>query len=168
MSTLPPRGPSAGPSAPLESPAVPPEVQEQQRIEEELRRLVAEQTEAWNRHDAVAWSKDFAADARFINIFGMELSGRDSIEQRHADVFAGIFRNSKAQVTVKNIVRPVNEIALVDTEHEVTDSIALPSEITEIGGVLRTRMRYVLKKTQDKWVIIAGQNTDVKPWRPKR
>jgi hypothetical protein len=30
-------------------------------------------------------------------------------------------------------------------------------------GLLRTQMRYVLKRTQNQWRIVSGQNTDVKP-----
>ena len=44
-----------------------------------LRQMVAAQAEAWNRGDATAWSKDFAADADFVNIFGMVFHGRQQI-----------------------------------------------------------------------------------------
>jgi uncharacterized protein (TIGR02246 family) len=136
----------------------------QSRDEASLRKLVAEQTEAWNRHDAAAWSRDFAPDAEFINIVGTVFSGREEIEKRHAAVFASLFKDSHSEVTVRKIVFVTPVVAVVDTEHVVTKYTALPPGVQATEpGVLRTRMRYVLKQTGGKWAIVAGQNTDVKP-----
>ncbi|WP_375768819.1 SgcJ/EcaC family oxidoreductase [Archangium gephyra] len=136
----------------------------QARDEASLRKLVAEQTEAWNRHDAAAWSKDFAPEAEFINIVGTVFSGREEIQKRHAAVFASLFKDSKSEVTVRKIVFVTPGVAVVDTEHVVTGYTGLPPGVQATEpGVLRTRMRYVLKQTGGKWSIVAGQNTDVKP-----
>ena len=136
----------------------------QARDEASLRKLVAEQTEAWNRHDAAAWSKDFAPDAEFINIVGTVFSGREEIEKRHAAVFASLFKDSRSEVTVRKILFVAPYVAVVDTEHVVTGYTGLPPGVQATEpGVLRTRMRYVMKQTGGKWLIVAGQNTDVKP-----
>lgn len=136
----------------------------QSRDETSLRKLVAEQTEAWNRHDAAAWSKDFAPDAEFINIVGTVFSGREEIQKRHAAVFASVFKDSRSEVTVRKIVLVAPNVAVVDTEHVVTGYTGLPPGVQATEpGVLRTRMRYVLKQVGGKWLIVAGQNTDVKP-----
>ncbi len=130
-----------------------------------IRQLVAAQTEAWNRHDAAAWSKDFAPDADFINIVGTVFQGRAEIEKRHAGIFASIFKESRTQVTVRKLVFLGPDVAVVDMEHEVTGHSGLPPGVqnTDESGTLRTRMRYVMKKSAGKWQIAAGQNTDVKP-----
>ena len=134
------------------------------RDEVSLRKLVAEQTEAWNRHDAAAWSKDFAPEAEFINIVGTVFSGREEIEKRHASVFASVFKDSRSEVTVRKILFVAPYVAVVDTEHVVTGYTGLPPGVQATEpGVLRTRMRYVLKLSGGKWLIVAGQNTDVKP-----
>lgn len=136
----------------------------QAREEAVLRQLVAEQTEAWNRHDAAAWSKDFAPDADFINIVGTVFSGRAEIEQRHAFVFASVFKESHTEVTVRKVRFLEPGVAVVDTEHVVTGYTGLPPGVQPSEpGVLRTRMRYVMKRTGGRWWILAGQNTDVKP-----
>ncbi|OJT19125.1 DUF4440 domain-containing protein [Archangium sp. Cb G35] len=136
----------------------------QSRDEASLRKLVAEQNEAWNRHDAAAWSKDFAPDAEFINIVGTAFSGREEIEKRHAHVFATLFKDSHSEVTVKKLVFVTPAVAMVDAEHVVTKYTGLPPGVQATEpGVLRTRMRYVLKLSGGKWFIVAGQNTDVKP-----
>jgi len=130
-----------------------------------IRQLVAAQTEAWNRHDAAAWCKDFAPDAEFINILGTVLQGRPEIEKRHAAIFAGIFKQSRTEVTVRRLVFLGPEVALVDMDHAVTGHTGLPPGVrnTDESGTLRTRMKYVLKKSAGTWRIVAGQNTDVKP-----
>lgn len=130
-----------------------------------IRQLVAAQAEAWNRHDATAWSKDFAPDADFVNIVGTAFQGREEIEKRHAGIFAGIFKTSTTKVTVRRLVFLGPDVAIVDTDHEVTGHSGLPPGVqnTEESGTLRTRMKYVMKKVKGAWQIAAGQNTDVKP-----
>jgi uncharacterized protein (TIGR02246 family) len=130
-----------------------------------IRQLIAAQTEAWNRHDAAAWSKDFAPDADFINIVGTVFQGRAEIEKRHAGIFASIFKESRTQVTVRRLVFLGPEVAVVDTDHEVTGHAGLPPGVqnTDESGTLRTRMKYVMRKSAGKWQIVAAQNTDVKP-----
>lgn len=129
-----------------------------------IRKLVAEQTEAWNRSDAAAWSKDFAPDAEFINIVGTVFKGRAEIETRHAFVFDTVFKGSRTQVTVTRVVFLGGDVAVTDMEHVVTGYAGLPPGVqpTE-AGTLKTRMRYVMKKNGKRWEIVAGQNTDVKP-----
>ncbi|NOK09685.1 SgcJ/EcaC family oxidoreductase [Corallococcus exercitus] len=134
------------------------------RDEHDLRQLVDAQTEAWNAHDATAWTKDFTDDADFINIVGTVFQGRAEIETRHAAIFASIFKTSHAKVTVRKVRFPSEDIAVVDTVHEVTGHTGLPPGVQNTEeGLLRTQMRYVLKRTQKQWRIVAGQNTDVKP-----
>jgi uncharacterized protein (TIGR02246 family) len=129
-----------------------------------LRALVDRQAEAWNRSDAAAWSKDFAPDADFVNIVGMVFSGRAEIEKRHAFIFAGVFKGSRARVTFRKLSFPRPDVALLETEHEVTRFGVLPPGIQPTEpGVLRTRMKYVLIREQAGWQIIAAQNTAVGP-----
>jgi len=130
-----------------------------------LRKLVANQAEAWNRHDAAAWSKDFALDADFVNIVGTVLSGKQEIQERHALIFEKLFKLSQTRVTVRHIVFPSPDVAIVDMAHEVTGYTALPPGVQATSpGVLRTLMKFVLTRTRDgDWKILAGQNTDIKP-----
>lgn len=129
-----------------------------------LRKLVADQAEAWNRSDAAAWSKDFSPDAAFINIVGTVFNGRAEIEKRHAFIFDTVFKGSRTQVTVTRLTFIDNAVAVVDTEHVVTGFARLPPGVQPTEpGLLKTRMRLVMKKTGKAWQIVAGQNTDVKP-----
>jgi len=132
-----------------------------------LRQMVAAQAEAWNRGDATAWTQDFAEDSDFVNIFGMVFNSRKQIEERHAAIFATIFKGSRTEVTVRRLVflGKDKDVAVVDTDHSVTGYGKLPPTIHPTGQpkALRTHMKYVLKKVDGRWWIVAGQNTDVKP-----
>jgi uncharacterized protein (TIGR02246 family) len=129
-----------------------------------IRALVATQAEAWNRSDAAAWSRDFAPDAEFINIAGTVFKGRAEIESRHAFVFNTLFKGSRTQVTVTRVLFLGGDVAVTDMEHRVTGYSGLPPGVQPTEpGVLKTRMRYVMKKSGKRWEVVAGQNTDVKP-----
>lgn len=129
-----------------------------------LRALVDKQAEAWNRGDAAAWCAAFAPDADFVNIVGMNFQGRPEIEKRHAGIFATVFKGSHTKVTVRKLTFPRPDVALLETEHEVTGFAKLPPGIQPTEpGVLRTRMKYVLTREGSGWLIIAGQNTAISP-----
>lgn len=89
-------------------------------IEREARRLVESLTAAWNVHDARAFAANFAEDADFTNVFGMQASGREAIERFHAPIFATMFRDSRLTATQVR-VRPIRpDVAAVDMHWEMT------------------------------------------------
>lgn len=138
---------------------------EGQPAEVSIRRALAEQAEAWNRHDAKAWSASFADDADFVNVLGMLFQGRAEIERRHADLFGSIFARSRVVVTTRK-VRPVGKTAAIaETDHELRDYDRLPAGIraTDPDGTLRTRLKYVWELTASGWRIVSAQNTAVLP-----
>jgi uncharacterized protein (TIGR02246 family) len=127
--------------------------------------LITSQAETWNRHDAAAWVAPFDADAEFVNIVGMRLSGKEQIQQRHAELFQSIFSHSSVVVTTGKLTRLGADAAVVDTVYELRGYDRLPPGIrpTDADGTLRTRMRYVLTHRSDGWHVVAAQNTAIFP-----
>ena len=127
--------------------------------------LMASQAQAWNRHDVAAWSAPFEADAEFVNILGMLLSGKEQIQQRHAELFQGIFSHSSVSITIRKLTRLGPDAALVDTVYELRGYARLPPGIlpSDADGTLRTRMRYVLTRRGDGWHVASAQNTAIFP-----
>jgi uncharacterized protein (TIGR02246 family) len=127
--------------------------------------LLAKQAEAWNAHDARAWVAPFAEDAEFVNIRGTLFQGRAQIEQRHAELFHGVFSKSRVTVTTRKVVSLGATAALAETVHELRDYERLPPGIpaSDTDGTLRTRLKYVLGLTADGWRIRSAQNTAVLP-----
>jgi len=135
-----------------------------------IRQALAQQAEAWNRHDAKAWVAVFADDADFVNIVGMLLQGRAEIERRHAELFAGIFAKSKVVVTTRRVQTLGENGAVAETDYELRGYERLPPGIvaTDADGTLRTRLKYVWQRTPTGWRVVSAQNTAVFPLPPKR
>jgi uncharacterized protein (TIGR02246 family) len=136
-----------------------------ERGEAAIRALLARQAEAWNRHDARAWSAPFTEDAEFVNILGMLLVGRAQIEQRHAELFQGIFSHSRVVVTTRKVRSLGPTSALAETDYELSQYFRLPPgfRATDADGTLRTRLKYVLMLTPEGWRIVSAQNTAIVP-----
>ena len=114
--------------------------------------------DAWNRHDAKAWTTEFSEDADFTNVHGVGASGRTDIEQFHARVFATMFKNSNQKYTdIKTrFVRP--DVAAVDVHWEMTgatDSAGNPVPLRQ--GLLN----FVMVKSHGKWQIVVMHNLDL-------
>ena len=126
--------------------------------EEEIQKVLAQQAEAWNRHDAKAFSLVFAEDADFTNVVGMSAHGRAEIEEFHAPMFATRFKDTHLNITNTKI-RFINpDVAAVDRWWEMTG--AKTQEGKEIP--LRTGLlNFVMTKEGGQWFITVMHNMDL-------
>src|SRR2546428_1657530 len=110
---------------------------------------------AWNRYDSVSLAAAFAEDANFIQIFGGQLDGRAAIEAAHRHIFETIYRGSHASFVLRSIrfLRP--DVAVVFARAHV--KFKEGNEAREI----ETRPTLIVVKEQDKWQIVAFQNTKI-------
>ena len=110
---------------------------------------------AWNRYDSVGFADAFVEDANFIHIFGGQLDGRPAIEAAHRHIFDTIYKDSHASFALQSIrfLRP--DIAVVFARAQV--KFKEGDQAREI----ETRPTLVLAKEQDKWRIVAFQNTKI-------
>jgi uncharacterized protein (TIGR02246 family) len=110
---------------------------------------------AWNRYDSVGFAAVFAEDANFIHIFGGQLDGRSAIEAAHQNIFETIYRGSHASFVLRSIrfLRP--DVAVVFARAHV--KFKEGNEAREI----ETRPTFVVLKEQDRWQIVAFQNTKI-------
>ena len=135
--------------------------------EQAVRQVLVDREVAWNTRDASAWVKDFAADSRFINILGMRFPDRDSNEQRHAALFATIFRNSSLSVELLEMRFADPDTAIVEARLQLIGYEALPPGIRESApGALETRLVDVLQRIDGRWLVIFSQNTAIAPLPP--
>jgi uncharacterized protein (TIGR02246 family) len=110
---------------------------------------------AWNRYDSVGFAAVFAEDANFIHIFGGQLDGRSAIEAAHQNIFETIYRGSHVSFVLRSIrfLRP--DVAVVFARAHV--KFKEGNEAREI----ETRPTFVVLKEQDRWQIVAFQNTKI-------
>jgi uncharacterized protein (TIGR02246 family) len=128
-----------------------------------IRAILQQQVAAWNKGDAEALSRHFAADGTFTNILGMFFKGREAFRERHEQIFRGVFRGSTKESGVVSIkfVRP--DVAVVETLQALSGfQKPPPGTSVDAKGRLRTRLLQVLVKDGGEWKIAAFHNVDVK------
>ena len=129
-----------------------------QADEQAIRDVMNRFMDAWNRHDAKAWTAEFSDDADFTNVRGVGASGRSDIEQFHARAFATMFKNSNQKHTDIKIrfIRP--DVAAVDVHWEMTGA-------TDPAGnpvpLRRGLLNFVMVKSEGKWQIVVMHNMDL-------
>ena len=128
-----------------------------------IERLLASLGDAWTRGDAVAYADRFANEGTFTNFLGMYFKGRDAFRDRHDAVFKTVFKGSalSLRIAALRFVRP--DVAIADTDAEVRGLTAVPSGLTAVDGVVRSKLLMVLVKEQGEWWISAYHNVAVAP-----
>ena len=134
-----------------------------------IRGIIQDEIAAWNKGDAVAYSRHFAADGTFTNITGQFFNGYDAFLKQHQVIFEGRFKQTTLQQDIVSLkfVRP--DVAVVEVLTSVTGVVAAQLATGTSGdatGRLRTRLLQVVVKQGGEWKVVAYHNVDVKPGIP--
>ena len=134
-----------------------------------IQKIVNEEVAAWNAGDAAAYSRHYAQDGTFTNIYGMVFDGHDAFEKRHADSFGSFFRGSERKETIRRLRYVTPDVAIADVDTEVRDFGAMPAGLpAPAGGVLRTRLLQVVVRRGNEWWIEAYHNTPITAQTPQK
>lgn len=134
-----------------------------QSDEASIRDVQARQAAAWNAHDAVAYANLFSDDGDVVNVLGWWWQGRSEIQRQLSDAFAWVFRDSTLAITDVHtrFIDPTTAIVHVrwtlDGAKVPPGAPAPPREGIQLQ---------VLRKTGDRWLITAFQNTNSVPETP--
>ena len=112
----------------------------------------------WNTHDAHLFASAFALDADFTNVRGVSASGRENIEQFHAQAFQKMFMQSNQTAEVKKIRLMKPDVAVVDVRWEMTGAL------TADGAALPVRtglLDLVFTSSGGIWHITVMHNQDL-------
>lgn len=123
-----------------------------------IKKVLADQVEAWNRHDAKAFSMAFAEDADFTNVVGASAHGRAEVEKFHSPMFATIFKDSNLKMTKTKIRFIKPDVAAVDAWWEMTG--AKTREGKEIP-LRKGLLNFVMTKEGGRWFITVMHNMDL-------
>ena len=132
-----------------------------------LRNIVKDEINAWNKGDAVGFSRHFAAGGTFTNIRGQFFTGYPAFLKQHEVIFKGIFRKTtlRQEVASLKFIRP--DLAILETVTTVSGAGESPPGVTRDNrGRIRTRLMQVALKSSGTWTIVAYHNVDVKPGTP--
>jgi uncharacterized protein (TIGR02246 family) len=129
--------------------------------EKTIRRIVAEMTEGFNRHDARAATCMYAANADFVSVRGEAAAGSGEIEEKLAAIFAT--RAGGAVLTTLDVkvrfVRP--DVALVHVLNELSGLVAPDGEKLPSHRELSLR---VFTRDGKTWRVAAFHNTMQRPF----
>ena len=125
--------------------------------------LVAAQDAAWKAGDASAFSADVLDDVAFTNVVGMFSVGKEPFEMQHARIFATFYRGSTLRQSIVRLafVRP--DVAILDTQTEVSGFASLPPGAEAVDGFLRTRLEQVLVREDGDWRVASFHNVPIHP-----
>ena len=127
-----------------------------------IRALEVQQQEAWNRHDAKAYSNLFTEEGDCVNVVGWWWKGRAAIETKLIDAYAFVFRESILTVKDVNIKFLAPEIAVAHVRWTMVGA-RTPKGMPEPQQGIQTQ---VLQKQAGKWLIASFQNTNAVPEMP--
>lgn len=123
---------------------------------------------AWDKGDAHAFAAKFAEDGSFTNVLGSVYYGHQAFEERHAQIFATIFKGSTTKLTIGKLrfVRP--DVAVADLDAELRDFATLPP-VFKVGDdkIAHSKLLMVLVKEHGSWWITAFHNVAVTPMPPR-
>jgi uncharacterized protein (TIGR02246 family) len=132
-----------------------------------IRDIVRGEIDAWNKGDAVAYSRDFAATGTFTNIRGQFFTGHAGYLKQHEVIFQGVFKNStlKQDIVSLKFIRP--DVAIVETVSAVAGMTEGPPGIArDDKGGIHTRLLQVVAKEAGIWKIVTYHNVDIKAGIP--
>lgn len=110
---------------------------------------------AWSRHDMEALGRLFHDDADFVNVVGLQMRGRESIQDHHGIIHAGAYRNSTLRVAVEDARKLGPDVIVADVHSELEGDERAPLQTRQ------TLMTIVIEKRIDEWKIVAAHNTAI-------
>ena len=126
--------------------------------ENEIKQVLTGSVDAWNRHDAKAFSMAFAEDADFTNVVGMSAHGRTEIEKFHASMFATNFKDSQLAMPETKIRFITPDVTAVDVWWQMTGAKTRDGhEIPLRKGLLN----FIMTRCSSQWLITVMHNMDL-------
>lgn len=114
----------------------------------------------WNRHDMASLSHLFVEDAQMVNVVGMWWKSRKEIEDVHAKLHAGPFRDSRLEMGESTVRFLAENVATVHTPWRLIGQYR-PDGTPD--GDRSGIILFVVARSSLGWRVHACQNTDIVP-----
>lgn len=124
-----------------------------------VRAVAVQQADAWNHHDAAAYSALFTRDCDVINIVGWWWKSRAEMQQKLTHAFASVFRDSQLVFTGVQVKFLKPDIAVVHARWTMTGAKMPPGMPPPEAGI----QTLVMTRHAGHWQIAEFQNTLSKP-----
>ena len=122
-----------------------------------IKQVVAGFNNGWNAHDAHAMCMSLADDVQWVNWRGEALQSRKEVEDEHARLFAGLYKDTHRTDTVKTIRNLAPDLVSVDNYWTMTGAKKRDgSDWPYRAGYVN----YLMAKRDGRWVIIVSHTAD--------
>jgi uncharacterized protein (TIGR02246 family) len=130
---------------------------------EAVRQVALQQADAWNKHDAAAYSALFTPDCDVVNVVGWWWKSRVEMQQKLTRAFSTIFAYSTLSFTDVQVKFLKADIAVAHASWKMSGAQMPPGMPAPDQGI----QTLILTKQRDgKWLIAEFQNTLGKPEHP--
>ena len=122
-----------------------------------IKQVVAGFNNGWNSHDARSMCVSLADDVEWVNWRGEAVHTRKEVEDLHAELFAGLYKNTHRTDTVKSIRYLTPELVSVENYWSMTGAKKRDgSDWPYREGYVN----YLMAKRNGRWVIIISHTAD--------
>jgi uncharacterized protein (TIGR02246 family) len=122
-----------------------------------IKHVVAGFSDGWNSHDAHAMCSSLADDVQWVSWRGDVSHSRKQVEDDHATLFAGLYKNSHRTDAVKAIRFLTPDLASVDNYWSMTGAkMRDGSDWPYRAGYVN----FLMAKRGGRWVIIVSHTAD--------
>lgn len=125
--------PAADEPEELEEPEAPAE--EVMSDEDMLREETDAFVEAWANGDAAGIAALFVPEGDMVDPAGQHYQGRDAIQQRYEELFAGIYQGTTLSVTQESVDFPAPDVAIVNGTYTVSGITTPDDEEMTVNGL---------------------------------
>ena len=119
----------------------------------DIKQLIVNYENAWNRHDAKGLAENYDSNATWVNWFGAYYIGRKDIQDHYEAVHTSYFKTSQYYTrSIEDITFVKPDVAISHVRTGLTGDARFPGQTFEF------RRMIVLTKKNGVWHILAGQN----------
>ena len=126
--------------------------------EKAIKQVLDRFIEAWNRHDAKAFSMVFADDADFTNVGGKSAHGRTEVEKFHAPKFATNLKDTHQTITETKVRFITSDVAAVDARWEMTGARRVDGQEVPLRKGL---LNLIMTRSENQWLIKVMHNMNL-------
>ncbi len=122
-----------------------------------IKQVVAGFSEGWNSHDAHSMCLSLADDVQWVNWRGEAVHTRKEVEDEHATLFSGLYKETHRTDTVKGIRTLAPDLVSVDNYWTMTGAKRRDgSDWPYREGYVN----YLMAKRNGHWIIIVSHTAD--------
>ena len=128
-----------------------------------IKQVVAGFSDGWNNHDAHAMCASVADDVEWVTWRGEVTHSRQEVEDQHAKLFAGAYKNSHRTDTVTSIRYLTPDLVSVDNHWSMTGAKKRDgSDWPYRAGCVN----YLMARRGGRWVVIVSHTADFNATAP--